>query len=85
MNAWIDSNGDGSWGGVGEKFFDSVRVSTGDNVWLFDVRNWVDDGLTYVLFRLSMSSGNATRELAFEFEDGLVDDGFGEDSSTWVG
>ena len=40
LDAWIDFDGDGSWGGLDEQIFDSVGVATGDNVFMFDVPSW---------------------------------------------
>ena len=37
LDAWIDFNGDGSWGGPGEQIFASQDVVTGDNNLTFDV------------------------------------------------
>ena len=53
LDAWIDFNGDGSWGGPFEQIFDSVDVSAGDNNLTFDVPSWADDGTTMARFRLS--------------------------------
>ncbi|MCA8999871.1 MAG: VCBS repeat-containing protein, partial [Planctomycetaceae bacterium] len=53
LDAWIDFNGDGSWGGPGEQIFDSVSVTTGDNVLSFDVSNYALAGTTFARFRLS--------------------------------
>ena len=53
LDAWIDFNGDGNWGGVGERIFDSVDVNTGDNVLQYDVPYFAAEGETYARFRLS--------------------------------
>jgi hypothetical protein len=53
LDAWIDFNGDGSWGGSGEKIFASQDVVVGDNDLTFDVPSWAIAGETYARFRLS--------------------------------
>jgi len=53
LDAWIDFNQDGSWGGPGEQIFDSLPVTAGDNALNFDVPSWTLDGVTYARFRLS--------------------------------
>ncbi|MGE0696738.1 MAG: FG-GAP-like repeat-containing protein [Pirellulales bacterium] len=53
LDAWIDFNGDGSWGGPGEQIADNLAVSLGDNVISFDVPSWAADGVTFARFRLS--------------------------------
>ncbi len=57
LDAWIDFNGDGSFGGAGERIADALPVAEGDNVVQFDVPAWAASGETYVRFRLS-SAGN---------------------------
>jgi hypothetical protein len=71
LDAWIDFNGDGSWGGAGEQIFDSVDVVAGANALTFDVPSWATSGTTYARFRLS-TAGNLgwTGEAA----DGEVED-----------
>ncbi len=53
LDAWIDFNGDGSWGGPGEHIADAVAVATGNNAISFDVPSTSRDGTTYARFRLS--------------------------------
>ncbi len=53
LDAWIDFNGDGNWGGEGEQIFDSRSVVAGDNVLTFDVPAYALAGVTYARFRLS--------------------------------
>ncbi len=53
LDAWIDFNGDGSFGGMGEQIADTVAVAEGDNVIEFDVPSWADPGEVYARFRLS--------------------------------
>ncbi len=55
LDAWIDFNGDGSWGGPGEQIADTFAVTTGDNAISFDVPSWARDGTTYARFRLSIA------------------------------
>ncbi len=57
LDAWVDFNSDGSWGGPFEQIADSVAVVNGDNVITFDVPIWAVDGDTYARFRLS-ANGN---------------------------
>ncbi len=71
LDAWIDFDGDGFWGGALEQIADSVPVADGDNVIEFDVPSWALDGTTYARFRLSTAGdagiiGNAS--------DGEVED-----------
>jgi hypothetical protein len=53
LDAWIDFNGDGSWGGPGEQIADTLHVSEGANTLAFDVPSWAADGNTFARFRLS--------------------------------
>ena len=53
LDAWIDYNGDGSWGGPFEQIADTVAVVEGDNAITFDVPSWAVAGGTYARFRLS--------------------------------
>ena len=55
LDAWIDFNGDGSWGGPGEQIADSGAVVNGDNTLAFDVPSWAQSGQTFSRFRLSTS------------------------------
>ncbi|MEX2112713.1 MAG: FG-GAP-like repeat-containing protein, partial [Pirellulales bacterium] len=74
LDAWIDFNGDGSWGGPGEQIFDSVNVTdagSGDNVLSFDVPSWAADGTTFARFRLSTAGDLGVGGLA---DDGEVED-----------
>jgi hypothetical protein len=71
LDAWIDFNGDGSFGGAGEQIADTVAVSEGDNVVEFDVPSWAAPGETYARFRLSMAGDLAPRNVA---DDGEVED-----------
>jgi hypothetical protein len=57
LDAWIDFDGDGSWGGPLEQFANSVSVVNGDNVLTLDVPSSAVDGVTFARFRLS-TAGN---------------------------
>jgi hypothetical protein len=71
LDAWIDFNGDGSWGGPGEQIADSVPMSVGDNALSFDVPSWAPDGVTYARFRLSTAGDLGLKGSA---ADGEVED-----------
>ncbi|MEM6780116.1 MAG: FG-GAP-like repeat-containing protein, partial [Planctomycetota bacterium] len=71
LDAWIDFNGDGNWGGPGEQIFDSVDVTTGDNLLTFDIPATTASGTTYARFRLSTAGGLGHGGAA---EDGEVED-----------
>ena len=57
LDAWIDFNGDGSFGGAGEHIAASVSVSEGDNVIEFEVPSSTVSGEVYARFRLSTDGG----------------------------
>ncbi|MCL4207616.1 MAG: VCBS repeat-containing protein, partial [Pirellulaceae bacterium] len=71
LDAWIDFNADGSWGGPFEQIADRFAMVNGDNLIEFDVPSWAVAGKTYARFRLS-TAGN----LAFSGQalDGEVED-----------
>ncbi|MDP6545472.1 MAG: FG-GAP-like repeat-containing protein [Phycisphaerae bacterium] len=71
LDAWIDFNSDGTWGGPYEQIADSVAVVNGDNTITFDVPSWAVDGQTYARFRLSTAGGLGPAGLAV---DGEVED-----------
>ena len=71
LDAWIDFNGDGSWGGPGERIADAVEVAEGDNVIMFDVPSWAASGATYARFRVSTAGILAPTGGA---DDGEVED-----------
>lgn len=71
LDAWIDFNRDGSWGGAGEQIADNLLVQTGDNTIEFDVPSWAVSGTTYGRFRLS-TAGNLG--VGGEAADGEVED-----------
>ncbi len=57
LDAWIDFDGDGNWGGPAEHVADSVSIVNGNNVLTFDVPSGAADGVTFARFRLS-TAGN---------------------------
>ncbi len=71
LDAWIDFNGDGAWGGPLEQIADRVALVTGNNTITFDVPSWAADGTTYARFRLS-TAGNLG--VAGTAADGEVED-----------
>ena len=85
LDAWIDFNGDGSWGGPGEQIFASHPVTVGDNHLKFDVPSWAIAGTTFSRFRLSTLGGLGVKGAAAdgEVEDYLVTI-VGPDSSSGV-
>ena len=71
LDAWIDFNADGTWGGPFEQIADTVAVVNGDNTITFDVPSWAVDGDTYARFRLSTTGDLAPTGQA---DDGEVED-----------
>ena len=71
LDAWIDFNRDGSWGGPGEKIFARQDVTVGENVLRFDVPSFAVAGTTFARFRLSTAGGLGPRGQA---SDGEVED-----------
>jgi hypothetical protein len=71
LDAWIDFNGDGSWGGAGEQILASVAVVEGENDFEFDVPAYAEAGITFARFRLSTAGGSAPAGSA---ADGEVED-----------
>ncbi len=71
LDAWIDFNGDGSWGGPGEQIFASPDVVVGDNLLTFDVPSFAIAGTTYARFRVSTAGGLGVSGVA---ADGEVED-----------
>ena len=71
LDAWIDFNGDGSWGGPGEQIADTRDVREGDNTLMFDVPSWAASAITYARFRLSTEGDLGVGGLA---ADGEVED-----------
>ena len=75
LDAWIDLNGDGCWGGPGEQIADSVVVTNGDTTVRFDVPAWAVGGSRLGRFRLSTAGvlGPRGHALDGEMEDHVVD------------
>ncbi|QDT00720.1 FG-GAP-like repeat-containing protein [Adhaeretor mobilis] len=71
LDAWIDFNGDGSWGSPRERVFASHDVVVGDNLLTFDVPSDAIAGTTYARFRLSTAGGLGVTGPA---NDGEVED-----------
>ena len=71
LDAWIDFDGDGSWGGPDEQIASSVAVVNGNNTLIFDVPAWSLSGATYARFRLSTAGNTGIRGSA---ADGEVED-----------
>ena len=71
LDAWMDFNGDGSWGGPGEQIFASQAVVNGDNALTFDVPSWALSGTTYARLRLSTAGALGVTGSA---SDGEVED-----------
>jgi hypothetical protein len=57
LDAWIDFDGDGSWGRPEERIATSAAVVNDDNLIRFSVPAWAKEGATYARFRLS-TAGN---------------------------
>jgi hypothetical protein len=71
LNAWIDFNGNGSWGDIGEQVFNDVTLSAGLNNLTFSVPLTATVGTTYARFRFSTASGLTYTGVA---PDGEVED-----------
>ena len=71
LDAWIDFDGDGNWGGPLERIAENFSVSNGTNSLTFDIPSWSLPGATVARFRIS-TSGTATFS-------GLASDGEVED------
>ena len=71
LDAWIDFNRDGSWGGPGEQIFSSRNVGLGDSNLVFDVPTYALAGTTYARFRISTNGDLGIGGLA---ADGEVED-----------
>ena len=71
VNAWIDYNGNGSWGDAGEHIIAARPVTAGANSFTFTVPATAKKGQTYARFRFS-----SVRNLGFtgEAPDGEVED-----------
>jgi hypothetical protein len=75
LDAWLDFNRDGNWGGPFEQIADGLDVTNGDNAIRFDVPGGAASGSTYARFRLSTvgSLGPAGYALDGEMEDYKVE------------
>ena len=71
LDAWLDFNGDGSWGGPLEQIADNVLVVNGSNVLTFDVPSTAADRTAIARFRLSTAGNLGVRGVAL---DGEVED-----------
>ena len=71
LDAWIDFNGDGNWGGPGEQIAANVAVVNGNNIITFDVPSTAKNGTTFARFRLSTAGDLGPGGLA---ADGEVED-----------
>ncbi len=71
LDAWIDWNLDGSFGGPGEQIFTSQPVVAGDNALSFTVPCTASSGTSYARFRLSSAGGLGSAGAA---PDGEVED-----------
>jgi hypothetical protein len=71
LDAWIDFNGDGSWGGPGEQIANNLAVVAGNNAVTFDVPSSAFSGNVFARFRLSTAGNLAPGGVA---ADGEVED-----------
>jgi hypothetical protein len=71
LDAWVDFNGDGNWGGPGEQIFAGRAVTGGDNALTFDVPASATAGTTFARFRLSTAGALGLGGAAL---DGEVED-----------
>ena len=68
LDAWIDFNGDGSWGVTGEQIASGLAVVEGDNLLSFTIPSWAVAGATYARFRVSSSGGLGPNGVALDGE-----------------
>ena len=71
LDAWFDFNGDGSWGGAGERIAAGLAVSEGPNVIAFNIPSEAASGTTFARFRLSTAGASGPGGVAV---DGEVED-----------
>jgi hypothetical protein len=71
LDAWIDFDQDGSWGGPSERIATSLAVVNGNNNVSFSVPSWTHDGNPVGRFRLSTAGNLGVTGLA---ADGEVED-----------
>ncbi|MEM7393065.1 MAG: VCBS repeat-containing protein, partial [Verrucomicrobiota bacterium] len=57
LDAWIDFNDDGSWGGPEEQISASMALTNGENRIEFDVPAWASAGTNIARFRISSAGG----------------------------
>ena len=71
LDAWIDFNHDGNWGGPQEHISDNVAVVNGSNTITFDVPSEAVSGITFARFRLRTAGNLGSEGTA---ADGEVED-----------
>lgn len=71
VDAWIDFNGDGSWGGVDEKVISNRTLEVGETTFNFGIPSWAVIGETFARFRISSEGSSAPTGSA---TDGEVED-----------
>ncbi|UJS22533.1 IPTL-CTERM sorting domain-containing protein [Thiothrix winogradskyi] len=71
LNAWVDWNQDGSWGGAGEQVFIDQVLSAGVNDLTMDVPAFAAEGTIYTRFRCSTAGADG---IGGEAADGEVED-----------
>jgi hypothetical protein len=76
LDAWIDFDGDGNWGGPAERIADSVSVVNGNHLLEFDVPSGVPSGEKFARFRVSTAGSFGV--------DGAAGDGEVEDYAVTI-
>jgi len=71
LNGWIDANGDGDWGDLGEQIFTNVALAQGDNPLQFTVNTAPATAQVFARFRLSTTQDLTPTGFA---PDGEVED-----------
>jgi hypothetical protein len=71
LNAWVDWNKDGSWGGAGEQVFIDQVLAAGRNDLTMDVPAFAAEGTIYTRFRCSTAGADG---IGGEAADGEVED-----------
>lgn len=71
LNAWVDWDIDGSWGGAAEHIFLNKQLSAGSNSLTFNIPQFAKDGDTYARFRCSTVGDDG---IGGEAADGEVED-----------
>ena len=74
LDAWIDFDQDGAWGGPFEQIASNLAVVNGNNTVSFDVPSWALAGTTFGRFRLSTAGNLGVTGLAAngEVEDDAI-------------